>query len=404
MDNFTFYNPTRIIFGIGEIGRAGAEAVKLGSRALVVTGKNSARRFGILDQVTKSLGAAGVEVVLFDQVEPNPRAATIDAGGKLAKESRCDLVIGLGGGSAMDASKGIAAMALQKGSIWEHIKSGPGPFKKMTKALPIFTIPTFAGSGSEANSYGVATNWEARQKAVFAGDVLFPRTALIDPALTVTVPPAATGEGGIDMLCHLLESYFTGNDSSPVQDRLTESLVSIVVENLGKAVQQGSDLDARTALSWTSTLALSGAIDSGRQGAFPIHWIEHSLSAHYDIPHGRGLAILLPRMVEYTMEARPIRYARLAKRVFGPHVVGTGRSNLEAAAIFHQELIKWMKEVNMFSSLRDAGIDGSLFKKMADDAIYLYGRGKDYLENPRRIPAEGILEILNQSLGLADPA
>ena len=398
MDSFVLHNPTQILFGIGALDQIGLEAKKLGKRGFLVTGKNSAQRFGILDRVLKSLKTVGVESVVYDQIEPNPRTNSIDEGGKLAKKNHCDFVMGLGGGSPMDASKGIAAMALLEGSIWDYIKSGPGPHQKITRALPVMTVPTFAGSGSEVNSYGVVTDSALRQKAVFAGEPLFPKIAIVDPALTLTVPPASTGEGGIDMLCHLLESYFTGNDSSPVQDRLTEGLVAVVVENLGRALQNPSDLDARTALSWTSTLALSGYIDSGRGGGFPIHWLEHSLSAHYDIPHGRGLAILLPRVVEYTLPARPGRYAQLAKRVLGSHVVGTGRSNLEAAYILHQELIKWMTEVKMYSSLKDVGIDASLFDQMAADALYLYGRGKDYLENPRRITKEGILEIFEKSL------
>ncbi|MHB8481225.1 MAG: iron-containing alcohol dehydrogenase [Nitrospiria bacterium] len=400
MDRFILRNPTRIVFGVGEVEKVGLEAKPLGTRAFIVTGKNAVRRFGILERVVKSLENAGIEAVVYDRIEPNPRTKSIDEGGELAKKSRCDFVIGLGGGSSMDASKGIAAMALLEGSIWNYTKSGPGRYKKINNALPLMTIPTFAGSGSEVNSYGVVTHWDLRQKAVFAGEPLFPKVAVVDPSLTLTVPAASTGEGGIDMLCHLLESFFTGNDSSPVQDRLTEALAGVVVENLGKAIQNPNDLEARTALSWTSTLALSGYIDSGRGGGFPIHWLEHSLSAHYDIPHGRGLAILLPRIVEYTLAVRPGRYAQLAKRVFGPHVVGTGRSNLEAAYVFHQELIKWMSDVKMYSSLRDVGIDASLFDRMADDAIYLYGKGQDYLENPRRITKEGILEILHKSLDI----
>ncbi len=401
MDNFTLHNPTRIVFGAGAVDGTGQEIRGWGRKACIVTGKTAVRRFGILDRVIKSLKSAGIDSAVYDRIEPNPRTVSIDEGAKFVRESQSDFVIGLGGGSPMDSAKGIAAMAMQEGSIWDYIKSGPGPHGKIKNALPVITIPTFAGSGSEVNSYGVVTNWELRQKAVFASDLLFPKVAVVDPTLTFSVSPSSTGEGGIDMLCHLLESYFTGNDASPVQDRLTESLVSVVVENLGKAMENGNDLEARTALSWTSTLALSGYIDSGRQGPFPLHWIEHALSGYYDIPHGRGLAILLPRLVEYTLKSRPKRYAQLAKRVFGPHVVGTGRSNLEAAHIFHQELIKWMKGVNMHSSLKDFGIDDSLFEKMAADTLLLYGRGKNYLENPRKITKEGILEILKNSLDSA---
>ncbi|MBI3595446.1 MAG: iron-containing alcohol dehydrogenase [Nitrospirae bacterium] len=399
MDNFVLHNPTRIVFGAGAVDRTGQEVKEWGRKAFIVTGKTAVRRFGILDRVVKSLKSAGVESVVYDQIESNPRTGSIDSAAVVVRKNQCDFVIGLGGGSPMDAAKGIAALATQDGSIWDYIKSGPGPHRTITNALPVMTIPTFAGSGSEVNSYGVVTHWDLRQKAVFASDLLHPKVAIVDPALTQTVSPSSTGEGGIDMLCHLLESYFTGNDNSPVQDRLTESLVSVVVDNLGKAIENGNDPEARTALSWTSTLALSGYIDSGREGSFPLHWIEHALSGHYDIPHGRGLAILLPRLVAFTLESRPVRYAQLAKRVFGPYVVGTGRSHLEAAHIFHQELIKWMKGIGMYSSLKDFGIDDALFEKMADDTIHLYGKGRPYLENPRKIAKEGILEILTQALG-----
>ncbi|HXN07335.1 MAG TPA: iron-containing alcohol dehydrogenase [Nitrospiria bacterium] len=398
MDSFVLHNPVRILFGPGEIEKAGIEAKRIGRRALLVTGKSSARKFGMLDQVVNSLEKEGVACHLYERVEPNPRVDTINEGGRIARQNQCDLVIGLGGGSPMDAAKGIAAMSVMDGSIWDYIRSGPGPFKKITHALPVMTIPTFAGSGSEANAYGVATHWERRLKAVFASEVLFPKTAIVDPHLTFSVPASATGEGGIDMLCHLLESYFTGNDSSPVADRLTESLVAGILENLGKAMKNGKDLEARSVLSWTSTLALSGVVDAGRSGGFPIHWLEHSLSAHYDIPHGRGLAILLPRVVEFTLSSRPSRYARLVKRVFGPHVVGTGRSDLEAAHIFHQELVRWMEGIGMHGSLGESGIDGSLFERMADETLLLYGKGKDFLENPRKITRSGILEIFNNAL------
>ena len=172
-----------------------------------------------------------------------------------------------------------------------------------------------------------------------------------------------------------------------------------VVEALPKVLKNPLDLEARSVLSQISLLALSGYMDAGRGGGFPIHWLEHSLSAHYDIPHGRGLAVLLPRVVEYTIPANPERYARLAKMVFGPYVVGTGRSNLEAALIFYQELVKWMDSVQMATSLSDLGIDDSLFSKMADDALHLYGKGRDYLENPRKISRKEIVEIFSRALG-----
>lgn len=396
MDNFEFHLPTRIIFGSGVFPKFAAETVRTGKKALLVTGRGAAKRLGLLDKALQLLERAGVETVLFDRIEPNPRVHTIDAGAELAGQEKCNVVVALGGGSAMDAAKGIALVAASGGSVWDYARKGPGIMKPLPAALPIVTIPTIAATGSEVNSGAVITNEETREKAVIFGKPLYPVVAVIDPALTTTLPPGLTADGGVDILCHLLESYFTGNGESPIQDRITESIARVVIEETPKAVREGNNLAARSNLSWASTLALSGIPDAGRPGSFPLHGMEHSLSGHYDISHGRGLAILLPVLMEYTCTSRPERYAQLGERVFGLDLRGITPE--EAALRTVQAMKEWLSGLGITPTLTAVGIDESRFEVMADDALRLYGRGKTFLDNPRPLYRQDIIALFRAAL------
>ncbi len=395
MEPFVLEWPTRIVFGIGEISKIGEETRRIGRRALLVTGRSAMRRLGILDRVGASLKKGGVEFVHYDRVEPNPRVPTVNEGGRLAREEKCDCIVAVGGGSVMDAAKGMATVAMNGGSVWEYMRTGR-PSKPFDAALPTLMVPTIAATCSEADAYGVITNWETHEKAVLSADCLLPKTAIVDPELTVSVSRETTGDGGIDMLCHLLETYFTGNDGSPVSDRISEGLILSVMDHLKGAMDDGKDLEAREALSWVSTLALSGIPSAGRDGPFPLHAIEHSLSGHYDIPHGRGLATLLPHLMAYTMVESPRRYAKLGIRVFGQKP--QGHSYRESAEVCLDSMVQWLKDIGMYTRLSDVGIDDSKFEVMAEDALRLYGDGKNHLDNPRKLDREGILSIYQAAI------
>ncbi|MDH4100427.1 MAG: iron-containing alcohol dehydrogenase [Nitrospirota bacterium] len=396
MDNFEFHLPTRIIFGNGSFSKFAAETARVAQKVILVTGRGSVRQLGLLDKALQLLERAKVEVVIFDRIEPNPRAHTIDEGAAIAGAEKCGAVVALGGGSAMDAAKGIALVAASGGSVWDYVRKGPGIMRPLSSALPIITVPTIAATGSEANSGAVITNEATKEKGVIFGKPLYPVTAVIDPALTASLPPNLTADGGVDILCHLLESYFTGNNESPIQDRITESIARVVIEETPKAVRNGGDLSARANLSWASTLALSGIPESGRMGSFPLHGIEHSLSGHYDISHGRGLAILLPVLMDYTCAKRPERYTQLGERVFGLDL--SGATPEEGARQSIAVMRQWLEGLGIELTLRSLGINEERFEQMANDALRLYGRGKDFLENPRPLYKDDIIAIFRAAL------
>jgi len=398
MQNFTFHLPTKIIFGPGVIDQVGEEAAKLGRRALIVTGKRSAAEFGVTDKVADYLEREGIDAIVCDKIEPNPRTITIDNAGELARKNKCDFVIGLGGGSPMDAAKAIAVATLEARPIWDFIPHGEAPSLPVKRALPIMAIPTLAATGSEADAGGVFTNWETHEKAVLFSPLMFPKVAIIDPELTVTVPPDYTADGGVDIICHVIEGFFTGAEDTPIQDRFAMGVIKTVMENLPKAIENPKDVDARANLSWASAVALSGMVNSGRGGSYPIHALEHALSGYYDISHGRGLAILLPAIMEYTYKTRPSKYAMLAEELFDIHRDGKSDEQLAEAGI--EEMKTFLKSVNRLLTLKDAGIeDESKFEAMADDTLRIYGVDGKYLENPKRLYKDDILTVFKNVAG-----
>jgi alcohol dehydrogenase YqhD (iron-dependent ADH family) len=395
MQNFVFYNPIKMIFGPGELKKIGTEAKALGRKAMIVTGKGSSSKFNILSETLGYLKNENVEIIIFDKIEPNPRTTTIDMAARIAREGNCDLVIGLGGGSPMDAAKAVAAAAAANVPIWDLISHGQTP-KPLTKALPIIEIPTLAATGSEGNAGGVFTNWETHEKAVLSNPILFPKVSIIDPVLTLTVPENYTIDGGIDIICHVIEGFFTGVENTPIQDRLALSIVRTVMDNLPVVIGNPKDINARSQLSWASTVALSGLINQGRGGAYPLHAMQHALSGHYDISHGRGLAILLPRLMEYSYSSRPEKYAFLARELFGVHGF---KNEAELAKESVGEMTKFLKSVKCYLKLSDVGIsDDSRFSIMADDTIRIYSGNGRYLNNPRPLYKEDIINIYKMSL------
>jgi alcohol dehydrogenase YqhD (iron-dependent ADH family) len=397
MHNFEFVLPTRIIFGTGEIIKLGKEVKAIGKRPMIVTGRNSMRATGILDRVLEILNEAKIKPVLFEKIEPNPRSATIDEAGEIARKEKCDMIIGLGGGSPMDAAKAIAAVTLSKRPIWDHIYSGDGEtYIPIRQALPIVCVPTIAATGSEADSGGVVTNSENNEKAGVFGRPLFPTLSIVDPELTYTCPVDYTIDGGIDIMAHVLESYFTGTSIAYLQDRFAESVCRTVINYLPLAVKEPKHVEARTHLSWCSSLALSGFISQGRGGSYPLHALEHAVSGHYDISHGRGLALLLPALMQYTMPARPEKFVEMGINMFGLRFT---TETIEAAARQSIDAMKdFLKSQDRLIRFSDLGIGDEKFERMADDTLKIYSRDRQYLPNPRPIDKAAILEIFRNSL------
>ncbi len=391
MQNFIFNNPIKMIFGPGELNKIGIEAKAIGKKAMVVTGKGSSSKYNILNRALEYLKKENVEVIIFDKVEPNPRTTTVDEAAKIARDNNCDLIIGLGGGSPMDAAKAIAAGAAENIPIWNLIPHGQTP-KPLTKALPIIEIPTLAATGSEANCGGLFTNWETHQKAVLFHPILYPKVSIIDPELTLTVPENYTVDGGVDIICHVIEGFFTGVENTPIQDRFALSIVKTVMENLPTVIKNPADIDARSQLSWASTVALSGLVNLGRAGSYPLHAMEHALSGYYDISHGRGLAILLPRLMEYSYSSRPEKYAMMARELFDADKNSMDENQMAKVSV--DGMIAFLKSIKCYLKLSDVGItDDSKFELMADDTLKIYSADGKTLYNPKVLYKEDIIKI-----------
>jgi butanol dehydrogenase len=394
---FDFHLPTKIYFGQGKINNIGKYLMPIGQKALIVTGKSSMRNSGILDKVVSQLNKSKIESVTFEGIEPNPRHTTCDKAAELAHQNGCDMIIGLGGGSVMDAAKGIAVAAKTGYSIWDYVYTIQSKARrKITEALPIVCIPTIAATGSEADSGGVITNWETHEKTGIWGSPLFPTISIVDPELTISCPPDYTADGGVDIISHVIESYFTGTSEAYLQDRFSESVIKTVVKYLPRAIKNGNDIEARTHLSWCSSLALSGFVNSGRGGSFPLHALEHVVSAHYDISHGRGLALLLPALMDYTLPARPDKFIELGQNVF--ELRFDNQDVMHAAKMSIDAMKGWLTSIGRNLTFSDLGIDDSKFEIMADDLVRLNMQTQDHIINPRPIDRAGVLEIFRMTL------
>jgi alcohol dehydrogenase YqhD (iron-dependent ADH family) len=396
MESFVLRMPVKIIFGVGEISKTGEEASKIGKKALLVTGKSHVVKSGLFEIVVHFLEDYGVEYVHFEGIEPNPRSTTVDRAGEVARNESCDFILGLGGGSVMDASKAIAVVALSGHPVWDYVyNENSSKIRNIDNALPIMLIPTLAATASEGNRGGVITNWEKNQKAGIFSDHLYPKTSIVDPQLTVKVGCQTTIDGAMDIMSHVIETYLTGPANTPLQDRFSEGIIRTVMDNLEILLNDMENIEARANLSWCSTMALLGPVNLGRPGSFPLHFIEHVISGHYDIAHGRGLAILLPTLMRYVYKERPEKFAALARNIF---FLKTDDMNEEQAAMtFIDSFEVWMKSVGMYCKLSEVGIENDRFDQMAKDTIDVYGNGKDFIESCKSLYKDDIVKILEIS-------
>lgn len=394
--NFEFYNPTRLIFGAGTLSQLGEVASKHGKKALIVTGGGSVHRNGAFDRAVASLKDAGVSAAEYDGVEPNPRIATVAIGADILHYEGCDLVVALGGGSTMDAAKVIAAAALYNGDPWDMIGHGQEDWVIPTRALPIITVPTLAATGSEMNCGAVISNDETKVKSFVQADCLFPKVALVDPELTLSVPKDQTAYGVCDIITHVTEGYFNGVDGTPIQDRFAEGVVINAIEWGRKAVADGSDLEARAQVQWASIVALNGWVQAGVHMLPPVHMIEHALSAHHDITHGAGLAIVNPAWMRFAAKTRPEKFAQFATRIFG--LSGTGKDDPSLAMEGIDALEAFLREIGCPTRLSELGIGDALFSQYAEDAmLVLHDEDGNLLGRPPMSKAD-IVEVLKSAL------
>ncbi len=316
---FSYFLPVNIQFGWNKVDNVADFAAPYGKKALIVTGRTSAKKSGLYDRVVAKLDAAHIGHVLFDQVDANPLTTTALDGAALAKSESCDMVIAIGGGSIMDCAKGIAFMAVNKGDINDYIFNR----KTSDNALPLIVIPTTCGTGSEGNGFGVLTNPETGDKKSLRCNAIVPKVSIVDPAVMCTMPPHVLASVGFDALCHNIEAY-TSKTAQPFTDALAHYAVTLLAQYLVplykhvKAMAEGKPAvlnETQLTKAWESvTLASTfGGMVINTAGVTLAHGMEHPASGLKDITHGVGLAIIEPVAVEYTWSANPDKFGALAR-------------------------------------------------------------------------------------------
>ena len=361
MKNFQFYMPTRILFGSGELNNLHKQALPGTKALLVISNGKSTKANGYLARTEKQLNMAGASSVLFDKVEANPLKSTVMAGAAMAKENECDFVIALGGGSCIDASKAIAFMATNPGDYWDYIHGGTGKGKPVqNKPLPIVAITTTAGTGSEADPWGVVTNDETQEKIGFGYDDTFPVISIVDPELMTTVPPAFTAYQGFDAFFHSAEGYIS-NGVHPASDMFAINAIENVSRNLAKAVKDGNDIEARAKVALGNTL--SGVVES--IGAVTSqHSLEHAMSAfHQELPHGAGLIMLSKAFFSHFINKHVCdeRFISMAKAM--------GMEDAKEPMDFITMLVKLQKDCGVDElKMSDYGIKPDEFEALAKNA------------------------------------
>jgi len=374
MQNFVLHLPTKIIFGKDTIDNIGPETCAYGKKVLLVYGSGSIKQNSIFNQVTDSLTGAGLTFIEHPGVRSNPVLSHVREGIRLAKEHKVEAVVAVGGGSVIDSAKAICAGAKVDHDVWLFFKGKKGVKSK----LPLTCVLTLAAAGSEMNGGMVITNEETKHKFGTGNQLLKPEVSILDPTATFTVPPSYTAYGAVDAIAHILEFYFTTADpSTPVQDRFMEGLVINIMESCRKALAQPDDYQARADLMWCSTLALNGLTAAGLGlVGFPMHMIEHSLSALYDVPHGAGLSVVMPGWMNWRAENTPAKFAQFSRRVF--NIVQ--KKEIQAARMGIANLKNWFKEAASPVSLFELNIPESAIPSIAENAVDLAGiwRLKDY--------------------------
>ena len=360
MNNFTFHIPTDIRFGKDQVQCLPEELAKYGKKVLLVYGGGSIKRSGLYDHILKLL--TDFEVSELPGIEPNPKLTSVEKGTAICKEKGIQVILAVGGGSTIDASKHIAAAACYDGKPWDLVKDR----SLVTKALPIAVVLTICATGSEMNSCAVISNEATHEKLEINHPLLYPKLSICDPTYLYTLPAKQTAAGAVDILSHVMEQYFQPNDEAYITDVLSEAVMKTVIKYARKAIDESMNYEARSNLMWASTVGLNHLLTVGKGGAWSVHPIEHVVSAYYDITHGVGLAILTPAWMEHVLSDETAhRFAKFAREVFGV----TEKDDRKAAELGIGKVREFNKSLEMPSSLSEAGVPDDKLDEMAAEAV-----------------------------------
>ncbi|NCA71191.1 MAG: iron-containing alcohol dehydrogenase [Sphingobacteriia bacterium] len=310
MQNFIFHNPTRILFGAGQIA-AIADEIPADARVMITYGGGSVVKHGTLDEVKSAL--SGRDPILFGGIEPNPTYETLMQAVELARRESVDFLLAVGGGSVIDGTKFIAAAIPFAGEPWDILaKQAP-----IASAVPFGTVLTLPATGSEMNSFSVVSRKSSHDKLPFASPLVFPRFSVLDPTKTLTLPPRQVANGVVDAFVHTIEQYLTYPVDAKVQDRFAEGLLLTLIEEGPRALSEPENVQVRANLMWTATLALNGLIGVGVPQDWATHMIGHEITALHGLDHAQTLAVVLPAMLQARREDKRAKLLQYAERVWG---------------------------------------------------------------------------------------
>ncbi|NLM35307.1 MAG: iron-containing alcohol dehydrogenase [Clostridiales bacterium] len=359
MDNFTFHNPTKIIFGKATENKVGAEVKRYSQKVLLCYGGGSIKRTGLYDRVINSLKENNIEYFQISGVKPNPRLSLVKEGIKLCREKNINFILAVGGGSVIDTAKAIAVGVPYEGDVWDFYVGKA----RVKAALPVGTILTIPAAGSEASNSSVITNEEGWYKKGLTTDYIYPVFSILNPELTYTLPAYQTACGAADMMAHIMERYFTNTDNVELTDRLCEATLKTIINNVPKAIEDPEDYNSRAEIMWSATIAHNNLLNTGRIGDWASHAIEHELSAIYDIPHGAGLSIIFPAWMKYVYSHDINRFLQFSARVWDVDFHFSSPEEIALEGI--NRMMNFFKSIGLPVTLREAGISDDKFEEMA---------------------------------------
>lgn len=375
--NFSFFLPINVVFGCGKVKEVGNLTKAYGKKALIVTGRSSAKKSGIYDKVNESLKKVGIDTVLFDKVTPNPLTTTAEEGAKFAKENGCDVVVAIGGGSIMDCAKAIAFLSVNSGNINDYI------FNKLhsDKALPLVLIPTTCGTGSEGNGFAVLTNPENGDKKSLRCNAIVAKVSIVDPECMMTMPKNVLASVGFDALCHNIEAY-TSKIAQPFTDALSLYGISLIADNLVNVYNGKCGKEAWEKIALASTI---GGMVINTAGVTLAHGMEHPASGLKNIVHGQGLAALTPEVIEASYKGNRDKFGKIA-RIFGGLTA-------EDCSVKIRTLLK---KLDLDLKLSNLGINEEDIKWMAENCMKV--SEASIKNNPVIFTKEEIEEIYKKAL------
>lgn len=387
--DFVYYTPMKLVFGEGKLNEAGTYARAYGQKAIIVTTGGLFKENGLVDRLQKILKASGVDSIHYPEVSPNPLSTQIDRGAETARSKGCDLVIGLGGGSAIDAAKGMAIVLGHNRPIWDFCipPDGQKAAPITGKTYPIMAITTTSGTGSECTQWSVITNPATREKPGIGCDHTFARVAIVDPELMASLPPKITASTGFDALAHAIEAY-TAVLATPITDLHCEQAIRLVGRYLRRAVKNGQDREARNGMAYANTLA-GMAISVGIVTV--CHGLAHSIGGLAGSTHGETLAAMTPLTMRFSMKAHPDKFRRVAMFLRDEYLPAESYRLEDAVA----EVESLIRDIGLGAPLSRQGLQEKDIEAAADGVIrYMGGSITNDPAMPKR---EDLIRIIRQA-------